>query len=372
MTKKSPLNAATVIALAAAITVSGFAAVPAQAAPNVQTAAAAVTAPAAVKTLKAAKGKKYTTLGASNIRSGSSTKYKSLGVVKGNYSFTATGIAKNGWIQLTHKGKRAYISNKIVKVYKAPTQAKTKAPSYKGPLNPVTKPNRSGKYTTNREGIPESGRWFTKNSSTKLRTSINGKVKASGFPWGTVAWQKSAKGAWVQVNAAGVTGWVKKSELVRGTARKTTWNKKYSSSTIRKMSNGYLKSDALVAIGWDPGRNLIAGPALGNLNAMNAAFKKQFGHNLEIDLTYRPMTVQTYLYRLLGANQAARPGTSVHGKGFAIDFPESYNYGFSGPHYKWLKKNSHKFGWVHRSYLEQYRNGRKNPLAEAWHFEYVR
>lgn len=372
MTKKSPLNAATILALATAITVSGFA--PAHAAsPIVPTASstaisAAVSIPAAVK---AAKGVKYSTLGASNLRAGTSTSTKVIAVVKANYTFTSTGVAKNGWIKLTYKGKTAYISNRIVKVYKATSKVQV-SKSYKGPLNPVTKPNKSGKYTTNREGLPESARWYTKNTSTKLRTSVNGSIKASGFPSGTVAWQKSAKGTWVQVNAAGVTGWVKKSELVRKSTRPTSWNKKYSSSTIRKMSNGYLKSDALVAIGWDPGRNLIAGPALGNLNAMNAAFKKQFGHNLEIDLTYRPMTVQTYLYRLLGANQAARPGTSVHGKGFAIDFPESYNYGFSGPHYKWLKKNSHKFGWVHRSYLEQYRNGRKNPLAEAWHFEYVR
>jgi len=336
-------------------------------------AAAAVQPTAAVHTpsaVRASAGKKYKTTTWSNVRTGSSTKNKALGVVKPGYTFTATGVAKNGWIKLKYKGRTAYISNKIVKTVSVKSSGITK---YKGPVNPVTKPGRNGKYVTNRAGLPESARWFTKNSNTKVRKSINGSVRATGFPAGTVAWQTKSSGSWAKVNIGGMSGWVKKSELVRKSSKPTSWNNRYSSRTIRTMTNGYLNSSALVAIGWDPGKNLIAGPALKDLNRMNDAFRKEFGHNLEIDLTYRPRTVQDFLYRELGPRLAAKPGTSVHGKGFAIDFPESSGYSFSGKYYKWLKKNSKKYGWNHRKNLEQYTSsGRKNPNAESWHFEYIR
>lgn len=337
----------------------------------VSVATAALSAPTAKPAaVKAAAGKKYKVTTWSNVRAGSTTKKKILGVVKPGYTFTSTGVAKNGWIKLKFKGKTAYISNKLVKAATVKASSSTK---YKGPVNPVSKPSKNGKYVTNRAGLPESARWFTKNTSTKIRKTANGAVRATGFPSGTVAWQTKTSGSWAKVNIGGMSGWVKKSELVRKSTRATTWNKKLSSNAIRSMPNGYLNSSALVAIGWDPGKNLIAGPALADLNKMNAAFKKNFGHNLEIDLTYRPRTVQDFLYKELGPRLAAKPGTSVHGKGFAIDFPESSGYSFSGKYYKWLKANSKKYGWNHRKNLEQYTSsGKKNPYAESWHFEYVR
>ncbi|MET0977667.1 MAG: M15 family metallopeptidase, partial [Paeniglutamicibacter terrestris] len=63
---------------------------------------------------------------------------------------------------------------------------------------------------------------------------------------------------------------------------------------------------------------------------------------------------------------AARPGTSNHGWGTAIDMPETYDYSFRGKYFKWLKANSKNYNWVHRKILEE-----DSPYAEAWHFDYV-
>ena len=298
------------------------------------------------------KNLKYQTLTVLNIRAGAGTSSRILGRFPQGKTFTATGTAKNGWIRLSYQNRTAYVSNKHVRP--------------KSLDNPT--------YTSTRNGLPESARHFTRKAGTVLRHMPNGAVMAGDLPAGVVAWHDAALEAkygatagWRLVRTAGMVGWVRASALRASSPSPTVWAKRYGSAGIRGMANGKLTAKALVAIPWDPGRNLVAGPALGDLTRLNNAFRRRFGTNLEIDLTYRTRGTQECLYRELGPYIAARPGTSNHGWGFAIDFPETYDYSFRGRYYQWLKRNSAAYGWVHRKNLEE-----GSPYAEAWHFEYVR
>lgn len=74
-----------------------------------------------------------------------------------------------------------------------------------------------------------------------------------------------------------------------------------------------------------------------NLQAMiNAA--KQDGVNLDIISGYRSHQEQQALYDKYGPGRAAKPGTSNHEKGMAVDFANTPGA------YKWLAQNASRFG----------------------------
>lgn len=292
------------------------------------------------------------TLAAVNVRSSASASGRRLGTLSKGARFTATGVAANGWYRLRYQGTTGYVSNKYLK--------------------PDT--SREPDYTSTRNGMPSSVRYYFSAGGSTLSYLPGGAAMIGDLPTGTVAWRDTRREkahatpkGWYCVRTAGATGWVRSGALRRSQPRTTRWSHRTTAAQIRTMANGRLASSNLVAISWDPGQNLIAGPALGDLTKMNQAFKKKFGHNLEIDLTYRTRGTQEYLYRELGPMIAAKPGTSNHGWGLAIDFPETRDYGFGGKYYTWLTAHSAKYGWVHHKVYDK-----GSPYAEAWHFEYMR
>ncbi|MBM6620006.1 SH3 domain-containing protein [Micrococcaceae bacterium RIT802] len=292
------------------------------------------------------------TLAALNVRSSTSSGGKRLGTLAKNARFTATGVAANGWYRLSYRGKTGYVSQRYLK----PDSSKEPA------------------YTSTRNGLPTSARYYFSANGSDLSYLANGAVMIGDLPAGTVAWRDTrmekahaTPRGWYCVRTAGATGWVRSSTLRRSQPRTGKWSKRTTAAQVRRMANGKLASSNLVAVSWDPGQNLVAGPALGDLTKLNKAFKKKFRRNLEIDLTYRTRGTQDYLYRELGPMIAAKPGTSNHGWGLAIDFPETRDYGFGGKYYTWLKAHSKSYGWVHHKVYEK-----GSPYAEAWHFEYMR
>ncbi|MDQ7826559.1 MAG: D-alanyl-D-alanine carboxypeptidase family protein [Candidatus Eremiobacteraeota bacterium] len=74
-----------------------------------------------------------------------------------------------------------------------------------------------------------------------------------------------------------------------------------------------------------------------NLQAMIAA-AKQDGVNLDIISGFRSRGEQEALYAKYGPGRAAKPGTSNHEKGLAVDFANTPGA------YKWLSKNASRFG----------------------------
>jgi|GEM_PF-4344157 len=73
-------------------------------------------APGQVRKVEAATFKQFkgTSTADLNVRSGPSTKYKKLGLLKKKSVVTVKG-SKNGWYQITYKGKKAYVSAKYIK-----------------------------------------------------------------------------------------------------------------------------------------------------------------------------------------------------------------------------------------------------------------
>jgi len=99
---------------------------------------------------------------------------------------------------------------------------------------------------------------------------------------------------------------------------------------------------------------------------LNDAFRGRFGSAMDIDLTYRSYPDQVAIRAALGTI-AAKPGTSRHGTGNALDVQEwSCIYGFGTEKRDWLVANAPGFGWVSPSWA---REGADNP--EYWHYEYV-
>ena len=99
---------------------------------------------------------------------------------------------------------------------------------------------------------------------------------------------------------------------------------------------------------------------------LNDAFRGRFGSAMDIDLTYRSSPDQVAFRAALGTI-AAKPGTSRHGTGNALDVQEwSCIYGFGTEKREWLVANAPGFGWVSPRWA---REGADNP--EYWHYEYV-
>lgn len=135
-------------------------------------------------------------------------------------------------------------------------------------------------------------------------------------------------------------------------------------------SNGRLPESMLAATSWgvDPKgtRYWLRTEATAALERLNAAFRARFGHDLDLDLTYRDYATQVAMREALGSI-AAKPGTSKHGTGYALDVPElPCEYGYGTPQHSWLVEKGPAYGWVQPSWARQ---GGSNP--EYWHFEYV-
>lgn len=96
--------------------------------------------------------------------------------------------------------------------------------------------------------------------------------------------------------------------------------------------------------------------------AMAAAHEAGLGRPLRVTDAYRDLAGQ----RDVAARKpelAARPGTSVHGWGMAVDLVVG---GWNGETFRWLQRNAPRFGWHHPPWA--HRNGSK---PEPWHWEYL-
>lgn len=158
-------------------------------------------------------------------------------------------------------------------------------------------------------------------------------------------------------------------------------------------ANGRLPASALRTI---PGTTrVIRADLLAQTIALREAFHRRFNKPLVITSAYRPYSTQESLFRTRfttnysasakidarkwngstwwrayqpGTNprkpwaSAATPGTSVHGRGRAIDFGSNVNNGGSTEH-RWMVVNAPSYGWI---WPTLYRSA---PYYEPWHFE---
>lgn len=104
-------------------------------------------------------------------------------------------------------------------------------------------------------------------------------------------------------------------------------------------------------------------PAANSFNQLSSAFSKQFGHGISVNDGGRTYAQQQILYNqyLNGTgNLAAKPGTSVHESGLAMDWGGIGGVG-SATH-NWLRQNAANFGW--------YWTGGSFSQIESWHWEF--
>ena len=123
-------------------------------------------------------------------------------------------------------------------------------------------------------------------------------------------------------------------------------------------SNGRLPASALAAI---PGGRLEHGAAKA-WNAMAAEAKAR--HNVDIRpagprSSYRTFAEQEHFWRLYlrGGNLAARPGTSNHGWGLAVDLGD----GGKGAMRRVIDQIGHKYGWAKKW---------SDASGEPWHLRF--
>lgn len=132
-------------------------------------------------------------------------------------------------------------------------------------------------------------------------------------------------------------------------------------SAPKSHANGKIPDRELCAL---PNGYLKLHPAAANAFwELDEAFKADFGHRLCVSDGYRSYEAQVDAKRRK-PNITAKPGTSNHGWGVAIDACEGADE-FGTPEYKWLKANAEKFGWKHPDWAEPDGN-----RPEPWHWEF--
>lgn len=125
-------------------------------------------------------------------------------------------------------------------------------------------------------------------------------------------------------------------------------------------SNGELPDEWLCDLGI--GDHKLRADAAIAFAKMNAAYKADTGEDMALTDTYRSLESQVSVAgRKPGL--AARPGTSLHGWGIAIDFGGGAATA-SGQQYEWLVKNGAEYGWENPDWA-------KSSKYEPWHWEYV-
>lgn len=134
-------------------------------------------------------------------------------------------------------------------------------------------------------------------------------------------------------------------------------------------SNGDIPASLMTAVPWAVDSHgtgfWLLTKAERALVRLDAAFRARFGHHLDIDLAYRDLATQKAMYQALGPSVAAKPGTSKHGTGLAIDVPEwPCQYGWGTTQRAWLVNHGPSYGWYSPWGMT------RSTDAEYWHFEY--
>lgn len=126
--------------------------------------------------------------------------------------------------------------------------------------------------------------------------------------------------------------------------------------------NGRLPESSLKALALADGHRLWPAAAEA-FDRMSAAYKSDHGSPICVTSSYRDYAGQVSV-RARKPHLAARPGTSNHGWGLAVDLGCGINR-FGTPQHEWMRGNAARFGFVHPAWAQQ---GGSKP--EAWHWEY--
>ncbi len=165
----------------------------------------------------------------------------------------------------------------------------------------------------------------------------------------------------------------------------TQWNKNCEKELVVINSENLIPSDFKPETKNCRGKEVsqIMAP---NLEAMILDAKKE-GICLWVSSGYRNIEMQTRLFKRQvereiskeaitkqeaekrAAKVVAKPYTSEHNTGLAVDFNGVENSFYKTKEYKWLMDNAHKYGFIER-YQEKWKE-KTGVIYEPWHFRYV-
>ncbi len=132
--------------------------------------------------------------------------------------------------------------------------------------------------------------------------------------------------------------------------------------SVLDAGNGRLDPDDLCPL-WESGDMLRADAALA-LAKLDLAYRAEFGEDIQLTDSYRSYASQVAVKRSK-PGLAARPGTSQHGWGLAVDLGGGVQKG--DRHYDWLAEHAGDYGWENPAWAQ---SGGSGPY-EPWHWEYA-
>jgi hypothetical protein len=127
--------------------------------------------------------------------------------------------------------------------------------------------------------------------------------------------------------------------------------------------NGMIALDALCPL-WGVRGHRLRADAAAAFNEMSKEYATVFGAPICVTDSYRSRSEQVTLYGTK-PNLAARPGTSNHGWGTAVDLCGGVE-SFGTPQHAWLLTHAPLYGWFHPSWAEP-----TGSRPEPWHWEYA-
>ncbi len=127
--------------------------------------------------------------------------------------------------------------------------------------------------------------------------------------------------------------------------------------------NGMIDPAALCPLWGAPGE-LLRADAAAAFEVLSRAWAEQYGVPLCVTDSYRSLAGQVQLFATK-PSLAARPGTSNHGWGVALDLCGGVQR-FDSEQHQWLIRNGPRFGWFHPQWARQ---GGSKP--EPWHWEFA-
>jgi hypothetical protein len=129
-----------------------------------------------------------------------------------------------------------------------------------------------------------------------------------------------------------------------------------------QFSNGRLPDSALCPLPFAKGHRLRADAAAAVIR-LNVAYRERFGADMCVTDSYRTYAEQVRLFATK-PGLAARPGTSNHGWGLALDLCGGLQNAGTAQD-SWMHAHSREFGWEHPDWAEP-----DGSRPEAWHWGY--
>lgn len=208
--------------------------------------------------------------------------------------------------------------------------------------------NRTSPYTEKRDPLVayqdtlkrkiDQGRAFTNSVVTSYANKRKAAVAAPSTQTGRkIKYAQPKSGAYVAPGNGGKVGW-------------------------GGYTNGNIPAGAMQRISFAPNA-MLERNAANSFEQLNAAYRQAFGSNIAVTDSYRSLAGQYAVAKSKG-KLAAKPGTSVHGYGKALDLGGGINKGGSRQN-QWMQQNAPRFGFVNPNWA-------KTTKIEPWHWEYQR